>query len=149
MGINPIDFSNMDVEVSFQLSNARNHEDIKYVKNKTFMERIVIDENNRYYLAWKIIVIFLCVISSYFYAYMAAFRAPEPGEDFFSVMLFFEISFFIDICLKFLVSFTKDGETIPTRDLSKIGWRYLNKGFIFDFIPLIPFPNFLDIDHRE
>lgn len=64
-------------------------------------------------------------------------------------MLIFESVFLIDIALKFLVSFTKDGETIPTKDLSKIAQRYLRKGFIFDFIPLIPFPLFLDLDHRE
>ena len=46
--------------------------------------------------------------------------------------------FAVDIILKFLKSFTKDGETMPTIDLAKIAERYLKGQFVLDFIPLIP-----------
>ena len=51
---------------------------------------------------------------------MAAFKAPQPGEKLHYVMIVFECLFGVDISLKFLKSFTKDGETTPTIDLAKI-----------------------------
>ena len=56
-------------------------------------------------------------ISSYFYAYLAAFKKIGPGEPMFIAMLSFEAVFLISIVLKFFVCFTKDGHTIPTTDL--------------------------------
>ena len=45
---------------------------------------------------------------------------------------------------KFLKSFTKDGEIIPTIDLGEIASRYLKGQFIFDFVPLIPISSFFE-----
>jgi hypothetical protein len=56
---------------------------------------------------------------------MAAFSAPKYGEALFNVMMLFEFAFLFDMCLNFLKSYTKDGETIPTRDLNQIAMRYL------------------------
>jgi hypothetical protein len=48
---------------------------------------------------------------------MAAFEAPHFGERNFTIMLCFEFVFLCSMGFKFLVEFTKDGQTIPTRDL--------------------------------
>lgn len=79
---------------------------------------------------------------------MAAFTAPKPGDSLHHVMIFFELSFLLDVIFKFFKSYTKDGETVPTIDLSKIARRYIYTTFIFDFIPLIPIPSLLEF-HRD
>ena len=89
----------------------------------------------------------MCVVSSYFYAYMAAFKAPKPGDYLFHIMIVFECLFAVDIFLKFLKSFTKDGETMPTIDLAKIAQRYLKGQFLLDFIPLVPLSSIFSFAH--
>ena len=50
---------------------------------------------------------------------------------------------------KFFVEFTVEGDTMPTRNINKIIYRYLTTNFIIDFIPLIPFSFFLDLNGKE
>ena len=84
----------------------------------SFSELIIIRENNKLYGLWKLLDVLCCLISSYFYAYMAAFQDPKRGDSLFILMVFFETVFAISIMLKFLVEYVKDGQTIPTRDLA-------------------------------
>jgi hypothetical protein len=58
------------------------------------MDLITIGEDNKLYKIWKFFVVLNSLISSYFYAYMAAFHKPSPDEDLFKVMVFFEFVFF-------------------------------------------------------
>ena len=78
---------------------------------------------------------------------MAAFAAPSFGERNFTIMLAFETIFALSMGFKFLKEFTKPGQPTPTRDLAKIAERYLKSDFIYDFIPLIPFPHILNLEH--
>ena len=80
---------------------------------------------------------------------MAAFVAPKFGEKNFTIMLIFESVFLVSMGLKFFREFTKDGQTLPTKDLKQIAERYLKTDFIYDLIPLIPFPLIMDFDGRE
>ena len=89
------------------------------------MELIIISGSNKYYKAWTGFVVLHSLLSSYFYAYMAAFYEPQPEDDLFKLMVYFEFIFFCSIILKFFEEFTKDGQTIPTRDLAEIANRYL------------------------
>lgn len=113
------------------------------ISNINILELITISDSNKYYKAWKGFVVLHSLVSSYFYAYMAAFKSPKPEDDLFKVMLYFEFIFFCEIIFKFFEEFTKDGQTIPTRSLAEIGNRYLKGQFIYDFIPLIPLPYLL------
>ena len=82
------------------------------------LELITISDSNKSYKAWKGFVVLHSLVSSYFYAYMAAFKSPTPDHHLFKVMLYFEFIFFCEIVFKFFEEFTKDGQTIPTRSLS-------------------------------
>ena len=88
-------------------------------------------------------------MSSYFYAYLAAFDGASVGDQSFSIMLAFEIVFVLSMGFKFLCEFLKDGHNTPIRDLSEIASRYFNSDFIWDIIPLIPFPFIFDFGGRE
>lgn len=113
------------------------------ISNINILELITISDSNKYYKAWKGFVVLHSLVSSYFYAYMAAFNSPKPEDDLFKVMLYFEFIFVCEIIFKFFEEFTKDGQTIPTRSLAEIANRYLKGQFIYDFIPMIPLPYLL------
>ena len=98
---------------------------------------------------WKFIDVIACLISSYFYAYLGAFHNPNPEDNLFGVMVFFETIFFISIVCKFFVEFKKDGQTIPIRNLGEIANRYLRTTFMMDFIPLIPIPIIINLNGYE
>lgn len=103
-----------------------------------FLEWIVIDMDNQVYLLWKMFVTTCCVVSSYLYAFIAAFENPNPGEMLFNITVFFESVFLVSICVNFLVSYEPDGEDYKVKDLTLISQRYLKGQFMFDFIPLVP-----------
>lgn len=136
-GIMPGELFNSDVDNCYTETNDVGKQS-KLLRKKPFVEQIIISDENRLYKLWVVFNMIMCVVSSYFYAYMAAFKAPKPGDDLHHIMIFFECMFAVDIILKFLKSFTKDGETMPTIDLAKIAQRYLKGQFALDFIPLIP-----------
>lgn len=60
----------------------------------------------------RIINIFICIISSYIYIWMAAF-GNDPGGISFRFMLVFEVLFLIMMICNFFTDFTRDGENIP------------------------------------
>ena len=49
------------------------------------------------------------LMSSYFYAYIAAFKVIKYGDSAFNWMIFYESFFLISLLLKFQVSFIPDG----------------------------------------
>ena len=64
-------------------------------------------------------------------------------------MIGFEIIFTISIVTKFLEEFLKDGQLNPIRDLKQIAERYLQTDFVWDFVPIIPFPFIFNIGGIE
>ena len=90
----------------------------------------------------------LCsLLSSYFYAYTAAFVKPTSwGDRNFFIMLGFEFIFLCGMTFNFLKEFTKDGQVTPIRDLKLIAEKYIFHGnFFIDIIQLIPFPLLLSL----
>ena len=55
---------------------------------------IIIYDDNRYYDYWRYAELMIAVVSSYYYAYVAAFFKIEYGESRFSWMIFYESFFF-------------------------------------------------------
>lgn len=105
---------------------------------KSILDMISIPEDNRVYLWWRTLVIFCCLTSSYFYAFMAAFQDPTPGSFLAWINVIFEIIFLTSICIQFLVEFTPPGQLTPVKDITQISLRYLKGEFYKDFIPIIP-----------
>jgi len=65
--------------------------------NRSFADRFVIKVDSPLYQFWKIFVVFICIISSYIYAYIAAFGKDKQIEY---IVLFFEIIFAMDIIVR-------------------------------------------------
>lgn len=65
--------------------------------NRSFADRLVIRVDSPLYQFWKIFVVFICIISSYIYAYIAAFASFPLEENLSYMVVFFEIIFGMDI----------------------------------------------------
>ena len=70
-----------------------------------------------------------CFLSSYYYAYLAAFDNEEfhksPDDGIKTPVLVFEIIFAVSILLKFNLEYEVDEQPLPFRDYGKIADRYL------------------------
>lgn len=92
----------------------------------------------------------LCLISSYFYGWLAAFGTPDPIKDpiEYGCQIGFELFFFISLIFNFFIEFEIDGQVQPIRDLQRIAVNYIKGYFIFDLIPCIPF-HYLPLEGDE
>ncbi len=72
--------------------------------NRSCQDRIIISVENPVYQIWKISVVMVCIVSSYIYAYVAAFGTPEPGSTQYYLDYVFEAIFWIDIIVRKLQS---------------------------------------------
>jgi hypothetical protein len=46
------------------------------LEGKSIIELFIISRENRFYKLWLLLDVICCLISSYFYAYLAAFKEP-------------------------------------------------------------------------
>jgi hypothetical protein len=96
----------------------------------------------------------LCILSSFLYAFSAAFRYDVDGGPtnkeksgytdqhiryFDMAQSIIEGIFLIDMMIEFVLEFHDDATNTNVRDISQISMRYLKNEFLSDFIPLIPF----------
>ena len=151
-GILPENFYPIDIDISFY--GKTNEAEGQFKKeqgfyDKPFVEMIIIYDDNQYYDYWRYAELIISMVSSYFYAYIAAFIKMEYGEPKFTWMIFYECFFLISTCLKFLRSYIPDGQTVPVKSLSLTVERYVMGEFLSDLIPLIPFPLILPLKGKE
>jgi hypothetical protein len=121
----------------------------KSVTDIPFSQLIIISKDNKCYSIFNTIEIVIIMISSYYYAYLAAFETIRPGDVDFQWMLGFECFFLVSCCLKFLVTYVPDGHIAEVKELSLIVERHFKGDFLVDLIPLIPFPHFLPLGGKE
>ena len=110
--------------------------------NVIWSESIVIDHTGSTYIVFNFFVTFCCLISSYMYVAMAAFRIEESNPLMFAMMILLELVFVGDMCIKFLLSYTPDHSANKKEretGIFKIWKHYLTGSFYLDLIPLIPF----------
>lgn len=114
LGILPENFFPVDIDISF--SSKSNEQaamgdgsNKKSITDTPFTELIIIYKDNRYYDMLCYAELVLAMLSSYYYAYVAAFIKMEYGDSKFYWMMFYETFFLIATCLKFLRSYIPDG----------------------------------------
>ena len=97
---------------------------------------------------WNFFEVILSIISSYVYAYMAAFGTENsdttPNKDLLIADIFFFAFFTISIIINFLRDFVPPGETQACKDLKKIAQRYIHGQFFIDLIAWVPFQFIID-----
>lgn len=100
---------------------------------------MILKENSWFTSIWFTIDIISCIVSSYLYAYMGTFggNSLSPVGD--NCIQVFNIVFILSIIINFSTEYKPDGISKPIRDIKKIALRYLNNGFIMDFLMVLPF----------
>jgi hypothetical protein len=91
------------------------------------------------------IYVLCCLISPYFYAYLALHGHEEGNMTAIWTTLFFEGVFVVSILKNFITEYTPDGEIVPVKDIMKISERYFWNEFMGDLIPTIPMTFILDM----
>jgi hypothetical protein len=102
---------------------------------------LVISESGKFNIVWRYIDIVMCIVTSYYYAYLGAFYVI--GDDSHNTALWvLDVFYSISMIISFLTDFTPLGETMPVRNIKKIALCYL-KGekedlFYLDFTTWVP-----------
>ena len=92
-----------------------------------------------------ILYIISCLISGYFYGWVALFgMETKADENIRAIYIIFETIFTFQIIFNFFTEYVPEGECIPVRSIAKISDRYLNSTFIRDFIPTFPITFIVD-----
>lgn len=113
---------------------------VKTQIERGFSDFIIISELNPLYHIFEVLITMLCLVSSYIYAYIAAFRLHQDmNQTAYKLSYIFETMFLIDLILNFFVEYQPEDSKHPVRDMSKIAVHYLQGEFKMDAIPLIPF----------
>ena len=79
-------------------------------------EIIIINNEGTFNHVWSFIDSIICILSSYYYSYMACFDFKSDQNTFFYSMIALEVYFSIVIILKFITDFKKEGEKVATKD---------------------------------
>lgn len=97
-----------------------------------------------------VVYVVLCFFSPQLYAFMSAFRNKQNNsyEFWFKVSMVFESIFLLDIVLKCFKETLPRDSTLYLNDFLSIFRYYLRNGFIWDFIPIIPF-QFLTLQNNR
>ena len=114
---------------------------------------IILNNGSVFCLFWNFFEVLCCIISSYMYAYMAAFGINNNdltiNVDLRIADIFFFVVFTVSIIMNFLRDFVPEGETQACKDLKKIANRYLHGQFSLDFIAWVPFQFIIDFNQHR
>jgi hypothetical protein len=123
------------------LRMGQDEEDALKSKDANFCSKFVIRKDHLMLKLLDYVVTALCLVSSYFYGLLAAFRYSDFSGDYafyFTFMISFESIFLVHMLLKFITEYQVEGEPKPVRDLSKIATNYLHNGLITDIVCIFP-----------
>lgn len=101
---------------------------------------MIIDHESYLCYLWQTFCIITCIVSSFYYAYIAAFYQNIDEGVKFHIRYGFEIVFLIDMISQFFTSFTSSNKTgkFSIREFSLILDHYIKGSFVKDLIPLLP-----------
>ena len=104
-------------------------------------EILIINHESYLCYIWQTFCIIICIVSSFYYAYCAAFYQNIDENLKFHIRYMFEIVFLIDMISQFFTSYPCSNKTAKCniRDISLIIDHYIRGGFVSDLIPLLPF----------
>ena len=90
---------------------------------------LVFSESDTWYIIFNFLINCLCLISSYMYLFMAAFRSdsPEYYPTMWNTMIVFESFFLIYMMMQFFKEYVSEFQlNKPIRDLKQIAALYLD-----------------------
>ena len=103
---------------------------------------IIIKHKSKFSGFLRLFNVLCCLVSSYVYMWYCAFEDHSDGW-FYHFQIYIELIFFFMMTSKFQTDFIIDGDQTSTTDLLLIAKHYVKTDFVWDLIPLLPFPFFL------
>lgn len=122
--------------------------------NNALVEMLIISHDSKKYMVFEVIVNILCLVTSYFYMFLAAFRKGEleDYESYWVLSILSESIFLISIASKCFLEFIPEGagdRSRPERRWPLILENYARKELVWDLIPILPW-QFLELrNNRE
>jgi hypothetical protein len=104
-----------------------------------FNQYLIIRNDTQFYLIYNLFQALSCIISSFMYAYLAAF-GPKSGGSFNGLEYFdiiFSTIFSIDIFLRFFITY-EDNDCRKVKTIKEIAMNYIKTELIFDIITVLP-----------
>ena len=98
---------------------------------------------------WSFTNTVACILSSYFYMYIAAFGIPGDGTSLKKVEWAFEVVFIISFLLEFNVDYTTPDTHKSVKNHALIAQNYLRGSFLMDLLPLVPLKDIFDFGGKE
>ena len=99
-------------------------------------------------VTWRSVQSTLAILSSYLYAWFAAFGTDQRTSFWVTfdndITIFFEAFFTISIIISFMTGYIPEGQSHIVKDHGKIALRYFKTCFPTDFLAWIPFWFFFD-----
>ena len=105
-------------------------------------EWYIIKTTSTAFQVWKLLIITMSFVTSFSYAYYAAFldlMSQEEVDGLAGQELFFTALFTIDIAVNFLTEYHVPMSTEVITDVRKIAGVYLRGRFFWDFLSVLPF----------
>lgn len=93
-------------------------------------------------------MVLTCIVSSYIYASVAAFKIPETNSATNYLIVSFEVIFVIDMGVQFVLEYKPEDQYNKVRDITKISKRYLKTRFLFDCLAVVPFHVFFSQESK-
>ena len=129
IGILPGELHSGDIKASFVMGNKAPAEskdeiditdiqgNLRSIHKRPLADLVIIKQNNRYYMYWRTLNTLCCLTSSFFYAFMAAFRGMTGNPTLYKINMAYESVFLISMGLQFIVEYVEVGNPTPVRDL--------------------------------
>lgn len=141
---NPVHVKKIQDKLTENVKTEKSVDMADMFNNFMVSKMVLIHHDGAPYLMFKFLVTFNCLISSYLYVYLAAFRLvdstlqDDPNILLFSLVLVFEMLFTLDIIAKFMLTYENPETRVKVVDLGTISKNYFFNKFLWDFIPLMP-----------
>ncbi|PHT40385.1 Potassium channel KAT1 [Capsicum baccatum] len=118
------------------------------INHETKLRKYIISPFDPCCRAWELFLLILVIYTAWITPFEIAFLIYKID----ALVIFDNIVncfFVIDIFLNFFVAYLDKDSNILVDDHKKIAIRYISTWFIFDICSIIPFHDFLFIDHKE
>ena len=115
------------------------------------VKRSIISHKSRFYEIQQLIILLLCLFTSYIYGLMAMFGETMLWEEIRDLYWVFEGLFLFDILLTFFVDFKDPLSGNLVRSHKQIFINYMYGNFFRDFVPTVPWqliPLPMDTEHH-
>lgn len=108
------------------------------MQSSHFLDILVIKKKSDFYVVWRWLDFIVCLISSYFYAYLGVYFEEPITKELNTIVILAQSFFFIDMVVSLLTEYVPADSNIPVRQIKLVAMNYIKGSFMFDLILWVP-----------